>query len=252
MVPLFKVKTAEQSIADDLERSQTIEAETGQSAKSRGLTEKFMGSNALMNFLMVLFALSLLVIVITLVLCCKYVLVPACPSCFRGLITKIEHKLFWNSLLRAFMETYLSSAIFFFFSLNRIETFDAKGKTELLTWLAMGLVLFLFPIQMVRFLLNRREELYKQVNRQRYGSLYQNVDVYKGPVAISYSFYFCLRRLIFALIVTHSFRTIVMQVFWIDFLTTALLVYYIQVLPMEDKINNFIQILNELVVLLSI
>ena len=108
-----------------------------------------------MNFLMVLFALSLLFSLILLVLCCKYVLVPACPSCFRGLITKVEHKLFWNSLLRAFMESYLSSAIFFFFSLNRIEAFDAKGKTELLTWLAMGLLLFLFPILMVRFLLGR-------------------------------------------------------------------------------------------------
>lgn len=88
--------------------------------------------------------------------------------------------------------------------------------------------------------------------RQKYGALYQNVDVYKGPIAVSYSFYFCLRRLLFAYIVTQVFHTIVFQVFLLDFLTTSLLVYYLQVRPMVDRVNNFIQIFNELVVLLAV
>lgn len=47
-------------------------------------------------------------------------------------------------------------------------------------------------------------------------------------------------------------RTIVYQVLLVDYLSLMLLAYYLSILPMNDKINNFIQIFNEFVVLTAI
>jgi len=59
-----------------------------------------------MNVLTVLLLLCLFIALVSLVLCCKHTVMPKCPSCFIGLIAKIEHKIFWNSILRACLETY--------------------------------------------------------------------------------------------------------------------------------------------------
>lgn len=73
-----------------------------------------------MNIITVLFILSMIFLVICIVLCCKYSIGHRCPSCFGTILGKIERKLFWNSLLRAFLEMYYSMGIFFFFTLNGI------------------------------------------------------------------------------------------------------------------------------------
>ena len=156
--PIFGTKTADQKKADDLEKAQVL-ADEGVEERSKGLSERFLGSDALMNLLMVLVAMTLLTLVILLVLCCKHVVVPACPSCFRSLLQKIERKLFWNSVCRAILETYLSTAIFFFYSLFKIEAFDGKGKTELLIWLAIGAFLFAFPVKVAQFLIRNIDKL---------------------------------------------------------------------------------------------
>ena len=61
-----------------------------------------------------------------------------------------------------------------------------------------------------------------------------------------------MRRLLFALVIGNVMRTIVYQVLLVDYLSLMLLAYYLSILPMNDKINNFIQIFNEFVVLTAI
>ena len=73
-----------------------------------------MGSNIIMNILMIVLLLFLLVVIIVLVLLCKHYVIPRCPNCFKTLIDKIYRKLFWNSVLRACLESYLTSCIFVF------------------------------------------------------------------------------------------------------------------------------------------
>ena len=88
--------------------------------------------------------------------------------------------------------------------------------------------------------------------RERFDSLYQNVDVDKGPIAFAFSVYFCLRRLAFAFVVGQVRRTIVFQIYLVDIASTLMLSYFIVILPMNGRINNMIQIFNELVVLICI
>ena len=88
--------------------------------------------------------------------------------------------------------------------------------------------------------------------RERFDSLFQNVDVYKGPIAFAFSVYFCLRRLAIAFVIGQVRRTIVFQIYLLDIASTLMLSYFIVILPMNGRINNMIQIFNELVVLICI
>ncbi len=61
-----------------------------------------------------------------------------------------------------------------------------------------------------------------------------------------------MRRLLFAFIIVMCKSSIVLQVGLADFLSTVLLAFYLSVMPMTDGLNNFIQIFNEVIVLISI
>ena len=59
-----------------------------------------------------------------------------------------------------------------------------------------------------------------------------------------------MRRLAFAYTITYLNHTIVTQVLVIDLLSTSLLGYFVAGLPMADGLNNFVQVFNEVVILL--
>jgi len=89
-------------------------------------------------------------------------------------------------------------------------------------------------------LFSRWGKLQKVENRQRFDSLYQNVEVHKGPIAFAFSLYFCLRRLAFAFVIAQVHRTIVYQIFLLDLVSTLMLAYFIAIQPMADRLNNAI------------
>ena len=62
---------------------------------------------------------------------------------------------------------------------------------------------------------------------------------------------FILRRFCFAYVIGQVTSDIVTQVMCIDTMSMMLLCYYISVKPMKDGINNFIQIFNEVAVLVA-
>ena len=109
-----------------------------------------------------------------------------------------------------------------------------------------------FPYMTFRILYQNQDNLWTQDMRERYGSLYTSVEIYKGPIAFSFTLYFCLRRLLFAYTIATEQDTIVYQVFILDYMSTMVLAYFITVQPMEDSINNFIMIFNEWAVLTCI
>mmetsp|Transcript_10546 Transcript_10546/g.14228 ORF Transcript_10546/g.14228 Transcript_10546/m.14228 type:complete len:194 (+) Transcript_10546:787-1368(+) len=193
-----------------------------------------------MNIVTVLFMGCLFVTVVALVFCIRYTIMQCCPSFCLKITRKIERKLFWNSLLRACLETYYSTSVFFFFAMGSTQANDQEGRIELLTWLAMGTFLITFPFVTFRILFNRWGTIHKAEVRERFDSLYQNVEVYKGPIAFAFSLYFCLRRLAFAYVIGQVHTTIVYQIFLMDIVSTLMLCYFITIQPMVDHINNAI------------
>ena len=81
--------------------------------------------------------------------------------------------------------------------------------------------------------------------------MYLNVD-YFNEHALAFTPLFLMRRLLFAAVIAYLDVNIVLQVLLADILSTLLLVFYITIKPMYDKINNAIQIINECVVLLCV
>ena len=75
---------------------------------------KFSGTTILMNILFLVLVFVIFVTIILLVGCCKYIIIPMCPGCCNTVIRKVERKIFWNSVLRACLETYLATGILFF------------------------------------------------------------------------------------------------------------------------------------------
>ena len=121
-----------------------------------------------------------------------------------------------------------------------------------MTWFVQAVFLLSFPFLTFRFLHSNQSRLDQQEVRDRFDSLYQNVDVNKGPAAFSFTLYFCLRRLLFAYVIGNILQTIVLQILLFDLVSTCMLCYFMTARPMMDKVNNLIQIFNETVVLLCI
>lgn len=115
---------------------------------------------------------------------------------------------------------------------------------EIFTTSVIGVFLYAFPFKAWNFMFRNRRELPTQNYRLSYDSLYQNIDLTKGPIALSFLLIFCLRRLAFAYSVSIMLR-IAPQVFFADFFSLYILGYLYCLRPMVDRTNNFIQIFNE-------
>lgn len=87
--------------------------------------------------------------------------------------------------------------------------------------------------------------------KAKYDSLYQNLDYYKVK-ALPNTFWFLSRRLAFSAVIVFCTKSIVLQVMLADVLSTLLLVYFLCVGPMYDRVNNCIQFVNEAFVLASV
>lgn len=85
----------------------------------------------------------------------------------------------------------------------------------------------------------------------KYDSLYLNIDYYKTRALYNTSFFF-LRRILFAALIVFCTSSIVLQIFLADILSTLMLIYFITTAPMNDPLSNWIQITNEIVVLVSV
>ena len=115
----------------------------------------------------------------------------------------------------------------------------------------MLIVLLAFPIWIYFFLKKKESELPQPTLKAKYDSVYQNVDYFKNS-ALAYTSYFLVRRFAFAAIIVLCGASIVLQVFLADIMSTLLLVFFLSVCPMNDFVNNAVQIFNEAVVLICI
>ena len=208
IVPLFGVKTAEEEgeIAHQVSEKR---AEKGYEVSSEGLVDRFKGTNIFMNILLVILAITVLATAILLCLGCKYLVLSRCPRCFHTLVDKLLRKLMWNSFLRAILESYLTTAIFVFISARGFDAYTLEGRMEILTTTIIGVFIVGFPFKAWNFMFRNMNELTTPNYRLSYDSLYQNVDTLKGPIALSFTLLFCLRRLAFAYSVSYVQQTIV-------------------------------------------
>ena len=160
-------------------------------------------------------------------------------------------KLMFNSILRASMMTYLATVLALWISFKEINLGDSKGRIDLAVAIFILIYASVLPFFVLWHLRRKSENMPEADFKIKYDSLYANQD-YHNKRALPMTTYFLLRRLAFAAIIAYLGFSIVLQVLLADILSTGLLIFYIVVRPMYDKVNNAIQIINEAVVLVCV
>ena len=119
--------------------------------------------------------------------------------------------------------------------------------------LAILLFFFVFssPVIAYRLLEQKYNEqdnsLRTPTTKAKYDSIYANIDYYK-PKALYNTSLFLARRLSLAFLIVYI-DSVAVQILVSDCCSTLLLAYYLRVMPMADKLSNFVQIMNECVIL---
>ena len=140
----------------------------------------------------------------------------------------------FNSILRACMQTYLTTCISLLFSL-KVTTIESKEGIVSLTLALLTLCYIIgCPIFSKIFLYRKKDKLPQPDFKLRYDSLYQNIDYYKTQALLSTSWFF-VRRFLFAGLIVYCTSSIVLQIFLADVLCTCMLVFFITVRPMNSS-----------------
>ena len=103
----------------------------------------------------------------------------------------------FNSVLRAILMSYFLFAIVSMKAFYKVEFESTEGLINLIVAILLVSSLVIFPFAQHKFLLKNQAKLKTLRYIDKYGSLYQNVNVEKRH-ALRFTLYFCLRRLIFA------------------------------------------------------
>ena len=159
----------------------------------------------------------------------------------------------FNSVLRAVLESYLVLCITMWYSWGQVQSLEPGLESRLSFLLTLGLTVACvgLPVFVFKFLDGNRARLTMASFVQRYGSLYQNIDRHNYE-ALVFTTIFLARRCAFAFVIVNVVSTVTFQVLCLDLLSTMVLSYYLLVFPMQDCLNNFIQIFNEIVILVCI
>ena len=129
------------------------------------------------------------------------------------------------------MQTFLLTCISTFTSLLNVNLTHTQGKVDFAIAISIIIFAISFPIFTVKFLRRNKDKLSEPAFKSKYDSIYQNVDYYKDE-ALSHTSFFLTRRLLFAFVIVFCGKSLVLQVFLADILSTLILIYFITVKPM--------------------
>ena len=205
-----------------------------------------------MNVIATVLVLIILGTLITLVLLIRQFVKTRCCGCCKKVVSALESKLLFNSVLRACMETYLAMCIQMWYSVRyaRVES-GLESRINFLIVLLLLIYCLMAPFLARSFLFNQRDNIRRDPSYEaRYGSLFLNVDKYKLQ-GLMFTAFFLIRRFLYAYIIVYLRSNIVLQVMALDVLSTTFLCYLITQMPMEDVTNNLVQIFNEIVLLIG-
>ena len=113
--------------------------------------------------------LALIVLVVVLVRTSK----PG--SRINNLFVKVKAKLFWNSVIRYILQSYLKTSIGCMMAVSAISFGSSKATVSSIIAILFAVVLAIIPLYFLRFLHKRRKTLQQVEVKQRFESLYQGI-----------------------------------------------------------------------------
>lgn len=119
----------------------------------------------------------------------------------KRLVKALEKKLFFNSILRVGIQSYLRFSLLSFASMATISFDDKNTSINSVIGILMLTFVIAYPLFVWKFLSKNKLTLSNPAKRQRFDSLYQNLDVYTNTSLLLMPF-FLFRRLLIGVIVT--------------------------------------------------
>ena len=152
--------------------------------------------------------------------------------------------LMYNSFFRFFMEGYLQFTISCLLCFKNLDTSSPMKMANLVIASIFTLIIIALPVFTFIFLYRNLQNLTKKEIKKKYESLYLEVDTKKRN-AYLFSTLFLLRRLIYGV------TLILVPILWIQLMiilitSLTILFFLVKFKPFDSKINNFVEIVNEL------
>jgi len=151
----------------------------------------------------------------------------------------------FNSIFRAAIQSYLSTAISTFLAFHAFKSETTADKLRAFVTIPMVFLVFYFPYFSYWCQRTFITELHLKQTKQSFGSLYTNIDYYKLR-ALSFTMLFLYRRLAFAWAVVYATDSLVYQMTVTLYSSLAMMIYLACNLPMMDTFTNVVQLINEL------
>ena len=148
-------------------------------------------------------------------------------------MTIISRKIFFNSILRGVLETYLRFSIATWLSIKKMDKIDTKEETINATLtIITAIVICSFP-PFTYFLLHKnKERLQDEDFKGRFESLYLNVET-KIDRSILMMSLFVMRRLLYSLNIVFLEGSTVAQLFIQFFCCLLMLIFFIYIKPLN-------------------
>ena len=251
------------SVVDSGDEDPQGDEEDSPIVSDEGFSQELYLHNNLLTDMMLMFAAVLLIVFLIIIICiCRRTIMRGCIHPIPFLCKYFERKLVINSVLRALLESYLLAAFSVFIELkvqfvynpiqNTSNDIQELSEINYLFSILILLVLLFQPLGSKIFLESNFSKLSEVDKKQRCGSLYPNVNYY-SHAALNYTPMFLVRRFLFAWsIIFLPEYSLFAQVLSIDLLCMTMLAYFIVTLPMENGMHNFIQIFNEVFLIIAL
>ena len=130
-------------------------------------------------------------------------------ACFQRCFDKYDKVLFWGSIMRLLFEGYLELSLSVLIGLTDIEWSGANYNGSVLYSnifsIILAILILAMPFFIYIFYTVNMDEMDDEEFVERYGDIYDGLvlskDKKKRQAAVFYPFWFCMRRLIFAIMV---------------------------------------------------
>jgi len=169
-----------------------------------------------------------------------------CPN--STLSSKIEgfisRQFVFSCILRMFLEGYLELCLSTFINFKYLEV-NSSGQrfSTIWTFTMMGIVVLL-PPSLAIFCLFFRPKLTEFQFQQRFGSLYDNLDIAR-PISVLYYPAFTLRRLLFSWTAVFLVESSILQIQVFTICSFLYSIYLIGARPFKTRTLNNLEIMNE-------
>ena len=159
-------------------------------------------------------------------------------------LQKVKKLFIWNSVIRSQIQFYFPVCLIIF-SQFKSSTLEPKDLPALLIKFSL---LYMLPLFSYIYLRTNKKDLEKKEFEEKWGSLYTNLYPLKDSVYEVTSI-FCIKRILYAIGTVYMGNYVVPNIYVYIFVPLFGLGYTINNRPMNSRVLNFMEALNELIIL---